>query len=384
VFALPWRVVLTFTGGPLARSYRLRFGSPVTLLALSLIAVIVLQALGSATMRDSLIESLGFARSNGFAQLGLLTHWLVDLSSLVAFVNALYLMVAGARLQAEYGRIAPPLLFLAGAVLGVAVQLSFGRAPDVILGASGAVALWMGMASAPYALASPVDAWGTITINSMRLRVPYVVVVIAWFVHQGLALVVAEQGAGHEHAAALAEFGLGIVIGLAAGRVLRLIQPDPPSEAEPNRAEAVLPVTHAIEMLRKKPRLGVSMLQRILREDRTNLAACTALLDALWALGERDEVVEEGVMRIATMVRAGKTADAASVYRRMVQLKADQPLTSRFSAAIVGAVVEALAVARETALAIDLARQWCAAHTRDPDAWRVRELLADLQGRTVY
>jgi hypothetical protein len=251
----------------------------------------------------------------------------------------LYLLAAGSRLQAEFGRFIPPLVFVAGAMLWIAGLLAFGHAPEVILGASGGVALWMGLASAPFALAGPVEAWGTITIEPMRLRIPFVVVMIAWFIHQGLAMVLAEPGAGHEHAAALAEFGLGIVIGLVAGRVLRFVQPEPSTEPETQQQSEQQPVTQAIEMVRKKPRLGVSMLQRILREDRTNLVASMALLDALWALQEHDAVVDEGVVRIAAMVRASRAADAAALYQRLVQLKADGPLASRFSATIVGALI---------------------------------------------
>lgn len=353
------------------------------LVSAAILAVLTTQALGAPALRESVGVSLGYLPRVGFLQTGLLTHWMIDTTAQIAAVNAFYALLAGSRIQADFGRIAAAGMFLLGAVLSVAAQTTLGRGADapMLVGASGAVALWMGVSAIPYSLAAPELAWGTVGIKELGLRLPYVAVVVAWFLHQGIAMVLTDSGqeqAGHAHAAYLAEFAGGIAIGLAARWIKALASKDAAEAgpAEPTGGAAVHQLLQATEMVHKRPKLAAQMLQQILQEDRTNVDASKALLDALYELNDRAGVTDEAVSRISMLVRKGRGRQAASIYEHVREMGAEGKLAARLSATIVSALMEALAKSRAVRSAEVLGQSWYASHARDPDAWRVKEALA--------
>jgi hypothetical protein len=297
--------------------------------------------------------------------------------------NALYALLAGCRVQADLGRSLAFAMFLLGAVAGVAAQHLFGLdAAGAVVGASGAIALWMGMAAAPYSLGSPEAAWGSLGLPALQLRFPFIAVVVVWFLHQAGGMVLAgRQGAG-QYVALLVEFGLGVGLGLAA----RALRSRPQSEQDqpddqPPQSQTARQLARALELAATKPQAAIPLLRQVLHREPRNVQASLALLDALSrGDGGSGAMVDEVVLRIAALLRGGDSRGAAALHERLCALQPDAPLPARLSAPLASALIEALARAKARSSAELLAKRWCAAHARDPDAWRVKETLAALKG----
>jgi hypothetical protein len=135
----------------------------------------------------------------------------------------------------------------------------------------------------------------------------------------------------------------------------------------------------AVELVHKRPKLAVEMLQRILVEDRTNLDAALALLDAHAQLGDKGAMADEAVARIAVLVRRGRGRQAAQIYEHLRELGGETRVGPRLSATIVSALMDSLVKTRAMRSAEALGQSWYAAHMRDPDAWRVKEALSLLR-----
>jgi len=346
--------------------------------------VLTAQALGTPAMRESAALSLAYLPRVGFLQTGLLTHWMIDSTAVLAAVNACYAVLAGCRVQADFGKLAAAAMFLAGAVAAVAGRNITGAASDVsaIMGASGAIALWMGVSAVPYSLAAPEIAWGSVGFKSLGLRLPYVAVVVGWFLHQGLGMVLMapeQEASGPRYAAYLAEFGLGIAVGLAARWIKSMFNTDDEQPVEPieaNSEESLQQLVQASEMVRKRPKVAAQMLRRILAEQRTNADASMALLDALHELNDRAGLAQEAVLRISVLVRRGRARQAASIYEHVRELGAEGALASRLSATIVSVLMDALVKSKAIRSAELLGQSWYASHAHDPDGWRVKQALS--------
>jgi len=349
------------------------------MLASAMLVVITLEALGPATLRNDLIQVLGYSHARPFP--GLLTQWVVHTTSLLAVAHALYVLAAGTKLHADLGAPLAWALFFVGGAIGVGMHAVLG-VDAAVVGASGAVALWMGAAAAPYSMGPPEIAWGTLGLRGLELRVPFIAIVVVWFLHHGLGIVLSDHsGPGSKlHAGWLAVFGIGVGIGWGLRALRKALRgeggtteadPDPDDDDESDE----LPMDQVIELMQRRPRQAVRILQDHLETNPTHVQASVTLIEALSLLGEKSGMVEEGLARIRLLLRGENAAGAAQVFERVKKGGADGALAKRLSAAQASMLMLALSDRRSVDAARSLGERWLAAHPQDALAWRVKQAL---------
>lgn len=372
--------VLTFLGGNRAE-FRLRDSSPAVLLAAVMIVMATLEALGPATLRNDLIGVLGYSGDRPFP--GLLTQWAVHASSLIAVAHALYALAAGTKLHSDFGAPITWALFFAGGAVGIGVHVALGIDAAVV-GASGAVALWMGAAAAPYSMGPPDVAWGAIGLRGIDLRAPFIAVVAVWFLHHGGGIVMssASPQGSRLYAGWLAVFGMGVGIGWGLRALRRALQgagDDAAAEALPvpqaDDESDELPMDQVLELMQRRPRQAARILQDHLGSNPSDVRASEALIDALSLLGDKAGIVEEGLARIRLLLRGENAAGAAEIFERVKTGGADAALAKRLSAAQASAVMIALSARKSFEAAHALGDRWLAVHGQDSLAWRVKQAL---------
>ena len=360
--------------------FRLRAASPAVLLAAAMLVVITLEALGPATLRNDLILVLGYSGARPFP--GLLTQWVVHTSSLIAVAHALYVVTAGIKLHADFGAPVAWALFFGGGAIGVALHALLGIDAAVV-GASGAVALWMGAAAAPYSMGPPEIAWGTLGLRGVEQRVPFIAVVVVWFLHHGLGVVLSDHsGAGSRlHAGWLAVFGLGVGLGWGLQAIRRAIRDEseagaPGTDPDPEEDERdELPMDQLVELMQRRPRQAARILQDHLEGNPTDIRASAALIDALALVGDRSGIVEEGLARIRLLLRRENAAGATEVFERVKKGGADAALAKRLSAAQASTLMIALTERKSFDTARALGERWLGSHPQDSLGWRVKQAL---------
>jgi hypothetical protein len=374
--------VITFTGADRSL-HRMQPWSPSAILAGVVVVAALVVAATTPQARESLLGLLGYATARGLMQPGLALHWLLETSVGLAVVNALYLLLIGCKLEADFGRAWAPALVWAGAVAALVGRLVLR--PDALasvqVGASGAIAVAMGMAAVPYGLGSPRQAWGEARVGSSLPALPFVAVLGAWFVHQVLGLVSSGSAGtpqGWAYAAHLGELGFGAAVGLVLRRLLPPASRRGESERESRASEAQL--ARGLELVRKEPSRAVTELRRVLERDGARMEAILGVVDALARSGDRKACVEEGVARIALLLRHHRAREAAMVYERVREgVGGDTSVAPRLTAMLASALVDAWRRTGNVRAAEHLGHAWWAARGKDADAWRVREALAALE-----